>query len=510
MRGTRQATDNFPYLPQVARGALVTFCGLAFSTALNYGYTVYLARRLGSHDFGLFCLGAVVFNLVFLAAVLGLNKGVLRYVSLYQGLDDWPATKGALLSALSLALPSGLLLGAALYLASGLIGEGLFGQVGLAGVLRILALAVPFCVLSEILVGASLAFKDTAGRVYVKNVIEPVGKFALTAALLAAGLSLRGALLANLGAYVLGALMASYYVVRLLPAERWRAAEAQYRRRELLAFSLPLLLTNFLEMGAFRVDSLLLGYYWSADHVGVYNAAAQTTNLIVIVLTSVNTIFSPLSSELLGRGEVGELRELTATVTRWIVTASLPLFLVLVLFPRQVMGLFGPRYLTGATCLAILACGQLVNAATGPVNVLLVMMGKTRVVLWNAVAWLTVAAALNYALIPSYGMAGAAVGTAIAFASLHTLRLLEVRRFLGRFPYGRSFAKPALAAAGAGGLILALRALEAPAALAHGPAAIALLVAGYAAFLCSMRLEGADRDLLARLKTRLWPAQAGT
>ena len=49
-----------------------------------------------------------------------------------------------------------------------------------------------------------------------------------------------------------------------------------------------------------------------------------------------------------------------------VVRLSLPAFAALLAFPDELLRLFGGAFVAGAAVTVILACGQLVNAATGP------------------------------------------------------------------------------------------------------------------------------------------------
>jgi O-antigen/teichoic acid export membrane protein len=78
------------------------------------------------------------------------------------------------------------------------------------------------------------------------------------------------------------------------------------------------------------------------------------------------------------------------------------------------LGLFGPDFVAGAPALRILLLGHMLAFLCGPVAVILVMQGHERLVMWTALGALVCNAGLNLALIPNYGINGAAAATALS------------------------------------------------------------------------------------------------
>ncbi len=113
------------------------------------------------------------------------------------------------------------------------------------------------------------------------------------------------------------------------------------------------------------------------------------------------------------RERQGELQTLVTDITRWTFWPSLAVALILVAFGPTILRLFGPGFEQGSTVLAILTLGQLVNAFTGPVAMLLNMTGHqnvtARVLGINAI----LGAGLGLALTQIWGI----IGTAVAFSA---------------------------------------------------------------------------------------------
>jgi O-antigen/teichoic acid export membrane protein len=93
--------------------------------------------------------------------------------------------------------------------------------------------------------------------------------------------------------------------------------------------------------------------------------------------------------------------------------------------------MFGPGFEGGVTPLAVLVAGVVLQAAFGPAEDVLTMLGAERLCAGISLGALGVAAALNLALIPGLGPLGAALATASAGALRALALALAARRRLG-------------------------------------------------------------------------------
>ena len=83
--------------------------------------------------------------------------------------------------------------------------------------------------------------------------------------------------------------------------------------------------------------------------------------------------------------------------------------------------------------------GQLVNCGVGSVGYLLLMSGHEKRLIKVQVAMAGVMIAASVALIPHWGIIGAAVAAAITNVGMNMWNLLEVRKALGISPYNRGY-----------------------------------------------------------------------
>jgi O-antigen/teichoic acid export membrane protein len=186
-------------------------------------------------------------------------------------------------------------------------------------------------------------------------------------------------------------------------------------------------------------------------------------------------------------------------VSYWAFTGALVFFLMTALLARDIMAVFGPQFVYGWPVIVVVAAAQLFSSSIGPTARVLAMTGNQRVVVLATFGSAVVAATLNLALVPTFGIFGAAVATAAALVLVNAVSLYFVHRMLGFWPYSTRYAKPALAGLLAAVAVYVIRLVLLP-GLSGAPALVVfapLFLAIFVALLVALGLSSSDRQFLA-------------
>jgi O-antigen/teichoic acid export membrane protein len=252
-----------------------------------------------------------------------------------------------------------------------------------------------------------------------------------------------------------------------------------------------------------NLQTLLVGAMNSIAGVGVFSVAANLNSLGNLFSSSINTSSRPIIAELHDRRDHAQLEYVYQTTAQWSLTVNLPVFLIMVLFPKPILSIFGPGFTEGSTTLVILACANLVNVGTGMGGIILDMTGHTKLKLVNSIIRLVLHLVLNVLLIPRWGIVGAALAFFFAESTINLVRLLQVYFLMGLLPYSRSFVKPIAAGALALAATLVIGALfPAGTNLLYAAIQALLLVIVYGALILLFGLSPLEREMLARLRKR--------
>ena len=484
-------------LSKLAKNAGISGIGEVVFNILGYITTIVITRTVGPAVFGIFNLANTITSMTQIFSNAGLGQGLLRFVAFYKGRADIPRLKGAIIFSTRVSLFLSLLFGAVMFYLSDLIAVRFFHNPDVGFAIRILMISLPFLTLGDLWLRSIQSLQIIKYQVYTQKIYQPIAKLISLVVLFLLGLKLSGILAASIISVLVGFSFSFYYLLKIFPIHKKLPAPV-YEKKEIINFSLPLSLTQFLDFIILSINILMLGYFKTAADVGIYAAVAKLGGLVVLPLVSFNNIFAPMISEFYSRNEMNKLEDLFKIVTKWIFTLSLPVFLIFILFARPIMGIFGQSFVIGTAALIIFGAGQLINAGTGSVGIILTMTGRPKINLLNSIALCVLNIILNYLLIPQYGIIGAAFATGLSIAIINVLRLAEVYYFLRIHPFRLDYLKPCIA--GFLSLFLVYLAVHKffPVSLSLSDISLLLLffVALYALFIFFLKLEKEDEYIL--------------
>ncbi|WP_049925905.1 flippase [Halopiger goleimassiliensis] len=396
----------------LSSAALVMVGGIASSLA-NLGERVVVGRLLSPDAYGEVSVGLALLTFTLMIALAGCEQGVSRFIPRYESDED---QRGVWVSGLVVTISLSVVFGAALFAAASPIATRLFETEEAVTFVRLIAVSIPFIAAFRIAVAVIRGYENTVYKTVVQSFLDPLLRIGSIAVLLLAGVGI----VAVGWAYLLAAVVT--FVVAHVLLGRLMALRGGYRThvRELLAFSAPLVVSTVIGTMLARTDTLMLGYFRSSYEVGMYDAAYPIAAGLTIVLSAFGFLYLPIASRLEADGDREVVDDIYATSTKWVYIITFPAFLLLVVFPEDVIALvFSPSYTDAATVLPVLAIGFFLSATAGRDRETLSAVGATT---WIAVAngvGLALNVLVNLVLIPQYGFMGAGVTSLLSLIVVH-------------------------------------------------------------------------------------------
>jgi O-antigen/teichoic acid export membrane protein len=121
--------------------------------------------------------------------------------------------------------------------------------------------------------------------------------------------------------------------------------------------------------------------------------------------------------------------------TKLITIFSIPILMVLLLFRKQLLQLFGPEFVEGEVVLVTFSLSLLFNAMSGSVGLVLNMTSYQKAFRNMTIFCAALNGLLNYFLIREYGITGAAYASTIASIILNIIGVLYVKRKFGFYTF---------------------------------------------------------------------------
>jgi O-antigen/teichoic acid export membrane protein len=195
------------------------------------------------------------------------------------------------------------------------------------------------------------------------------------------------------------------------------AGPRRYRPAHWIGIALPIFVVEGFFFLLTNVDVLIVGHLMEPDKAGVYYAATKTLSLVHFVYFAVRAGGAQRFSKYYASGDHARLAAFVRDTLHWTFWPSLAMVGLLLITGKQLLLLFGPSFASGYPLLFILSIGLLFRASIGPAESLLTMAGQQGVCAAVYTATFLFSVALNFALIPRLGLAGAATATTLALVA---------------------------------------------------------------------------------------------
>jgi O-antigen/teichoic acid export membrane protein len=446
MRTQNSQSAIIPALEKkVAKGGITYFAGYVLGAFIAILLHILLSRWLGAEDYGLYSLTYAAFFIASYFCMLGLNWGIVKFVSIYEVEGDTRKIAGIIISAFSISTILCLALAIIMFLKADAITGIFFADTRLARPFILFFAVLAFYNISVLSGFTFQAHKNMKYYVLLRYILQYLLHLLIAGAFFILGFRLRGAIYSFMLSVIISAAISLFLLFTRLYHPKKIFKKAVFDTGLLLRFSLPLLFIGFSYLMLNQISRLFIGYLGTPSDVGIYSAAVNAVAPIVIVRCCIDAIFTPIISELHNKNKMDEIGLLLKTSTRWIFSISVLIFIPYILCARNIMGLFGAEFMVGWKSMIILAAAYFINASAGSVAYVLIMSGKQNVEVINNIAILCYNILMNIRLIKLYGILGAAMATGSSIILLNLIRLVEVKIFFNIHPYDRRYIKPVIA-----------------------------------------------------------------
>ncbi len=405
-----------------------SIAGAVVSNAATFLVALLIARLSGEALLGAFAVLFALRAIIALVCGLGMRIAMTKFVAASRARGDHAELRGAVRIAVGATLSVAVVAGALLALLAPVLAQHVFDLPSMTGPLRVVALSLPFAVLQDVTLAGTQGFQSMRAFTRIGMILEPLCRLGFAAVSLLAGWELLGLAWGLLMASMIGGLSGAVALsrrVRRLPLEA-----ASHPWRSLASFAGVSWVASMATQGILWVDVVLLGAMVAAADVGVYQVATRAVMACMIVVTPLTAAMAPRIAHHWEMRDMDQVAESYGYVLRW--TWRLTIMPLALVFgaPAAVLGFFGPGFSEGVVVILVLGSAALVEALAAPSAVLLNQTGHNRLNMKINVSALLGNIALNLALIPPFGITGAALAWMLTLLVPGLVRITVVRRLV--------------------------------------------------------------------------------
>src|SRR4051812_43949011 len=444
---------------KAARNSFYALLGFLYPTILTIVVTPIFIHYLGATEYGIYALSGVVFSFISLLD-FGVAPTLLKFVSEYSArgqlaeLNETVAASLVFYAAIGLL---GLIISStiAIFFVDGLF--HLSGDLASTAQFVLLVSGVSFFI-SMLLSGLSSipAGLQRFDLLTILSIAIQTPTAAVNILLLHLGYGLRGVTVVGAIAPAVGLMCFVVLDRKLLPGFRPVPRWNPKLLRQVFSFSAWAFVANLSGTILFQLDKIFVGALGSVRSVTFYAVPGSVAQRLHTASASLSVVVLPMASDLMARGQTERVRELyrrgAGFVALFVCSVGIPLFV----FAHEILHYWlGSTFAANSTgVLRILVLTYAILALTAVPYYVVMAAGKPRI----AAIYGLGAAALNViliiALIPPFGIVGAAAAylastiAVVPFIWYTERRLLGIKRSAW-LSVGAQLAMPALAQAAA-------------------------------------------------------------
>jgi len=386
-------------------GLKVASVGLAFVTSVT------LARVLGAEDYGMYVYAISIITMLQIPACLGLKQLLVREIAVYRANSEFGLMSGLLCWSNQIVLLASLSLAIVAAISVRLFDLNWNSQMQVVFLTALISL--PLSSLTTVRQGAMEGLNQILQGQIAEMLVQPL-LFMLCVGILYGFFQEGTNVIWIMVARVLTVGIAFGLGTELLRrtiAKIASKASPNYEINNWLHSVLPFLLINATYVIYNQTDALMLGAMRGTVDVGVYYVINRISELTLFIVVAVNTSLTPTIASLYARQNKIQLQKLVTKGSRINMLVSLPIFLVLIVFGKYILMIFGTEFISGYIALIVSCLGKLYIVLTGLTAVLLGMTGYESFIAMAVGTSSIINVVLNYILISQWGIVGASVAT---------------------------------------------------------------------------------------------------
>lgn len=380
-----------------------------FGMILGLLISVFLGRTLGSDGLGLINLANQVISLIMVFTFLGMFQIIIKEVAISHGEKNWKHIGDIMYSSYLINGTVTMFATILLILAAPWVSIYIFNDTSLIYPLVIGAIVMTPQIFVRIFSAGLIGYK----KIWQSNLVEQTLSSVFVAIALLILWLVNFSISVNIVAMVYAL---SRFIAFIACWLYWRKIfknkdKRTFIGRKLVYPGIPLLIVSASVLISSSADSVMIGWLNSSSQVGLYNVASKLALLTSFFLILTISTVAPKIAVLYKNGNILGLEKMLRQVNKGLTFIGIVSLLFFIFAGKYVLGLWGKEFIEAYNILIVLAIGQLVNIASGPVGNVLIMTGHQKLVRNITLITVLINVVFNYFLIQKFQALGAAFST---------------------------------------------------------------------------------------------------
>lgn len=403
-----------------------SFISFATASIVHLLLRLIIGRELRASGLGLYTLVFTFYSFGLQFAAFGIGTALSKYIA--QHSENLDKVRDFAASGILGSGASGLVLGLLLYSLSEPIALNFFHSLEMVYLLKITAISFPFIAVQKSVTGTLNGLLRMKYFAFI-NILQNVLVFlASIVFVLYLEMGVEGAVYGFVFPTILVGLVSPAYIRGLLTNY---PKKSRNTLKQLSWFGFYVVLANSVGLINTQIDRILIGYYMNETEVGYYAVAVIFMQGLTLVPLAVQRITAPAITRHYTRNEYGDIKKLIKTYMGKIFAITLLFSVGIALAGKLLISfLFTEEFLPAYTPMLILLAGYSIYAAYVSIGATLSSIGKVNIISRIGACCALANTGLNLALIPKFGLLGAAGATSVSLLVTVLFNMYFIRKYL--------------------------------------------------------------------------------
>jgi len=400
-------SQSFPDMVRgSARGSLVLIIGQVITTIISALTIIWIARVIGSTNYGLYTIALVPVGIAMLIQDFGMNAAMMRFCAMYRHEGRNNELKSVVMTGLVFSVVTSLVISGVLYFFSSIISSVFLQRPEVDLLVKAAALSVLgngglLTTVQAIMIGYEMM-----GLRSVTQIIYSVVRAVVGVALILVGLGTFGVVVSYTIALMISGLVATFLLFLFVRFGHNDGGISWGTLKTLLRFGLPMSASTLLGGILSQLYSSLMVIYVATDLIGNYGAAVNFGVLVQFFTVPISTSLFPLFSKF--KRNDPQLKTIYRLSVKFTTIVTVPIVFVIIVLSSPLSRLiFGTGYPYTALYLSLYILTFAFEGLGGlSLSNVISGIGEVGVTLRTTILVFIVGSVLAFVLIPRYQIVG--------------------------------------------------------------------------------------------------------
>ncbi|AKB84299.1 flippase [Methanococcoides methylutens] len=402
-----------------------SFISLAVTSFSHLLLRIVLGKELGPTGLGIYTLVFTIYMFGMQFAAFGIGAALTKYVAQYS--DEQEKIKEFVSSGIIASLVSGSAISILLYSLSSTISIQLFHNPEMTELLKLTAFCIPFIAIQKSVIGTLNGLRKMKSYAVV-NIVQNVSIMLISIILvLFLDMNVRGAIVGFVIPTILIGTISLIFVKNYLTTKQ---ALIKTVLKEVSIFGFYVVLANSIGIINTQIDSILIGHFMNSTDVGYYAVAVIFMSGITLLPQATQRVTTAAIAKYYAENDLESVREVIKGTMKKTFLLTIIITLFFALFGKNLIEIiFTEEFIPAYAPLLILTIGYAIYATFVSVGSCLSSIGKVEIVFKISAVCAVMNTLLNIALIPKYGLIGAASATTASLLFTTLINLYFIKRY---------------------------------------------------------------------------------